>query len=588
MVFLVVFSTLFYVLNVSSQNCDLPSLTACSGSHVYANDNGNYSIGDGGGNTFRCITIGPNFNGSLSMNQSAQNVDNYLCIETGASASLGGNYRPRLTIINHGTFNQDSNVPYNGPNNIENYGVYNINSNNVSFSLNWSIYNYSGGQINTTSSGPDLEFAGSYIENSGVFNVQKGLNLNNGAIFDSDGTIDVDGNLTLGSNFVELNLTGGTLDVDGNVNMGSSTKMTTSLSTVTTTGFLNSNNLAELYFDESEVSFGGNVSLGYQAVMEVVSSNVIIDGNFSPSSSEGELIIDLSTVTVNGNVIMAWNWAIIFNNCGLLDISGNLTTNANINVISGPAFPTALVITGGNINLTNSSSVDGYADLCAGGSINIVGTQGPNVTECEYEVQGQVGFPFSCNEIVLGAEFLTFTATYQSEKGAVELEWMADEDGQDLTYEVQWGGSGQEFVTIDTIYSSGKWNTVLHKFKHPNVPKGTWFYRIVSTNEHGKQTVTPIRVVNVDSYRFDEEPPFHFYPNPVRSILNLEVDTERATSLSSMPYLIQILSSDGKVVKQLRVHGEGRQLVQIDVRDLPVGIYILRWSDFAEQFVKSE
>lgn len=659
--------TLTTVLPFTSlgMGCDLPSLTACSGSHVYANDGDGYTLGNGNGNTFKCITVGPNFTGFINMSGNAQNVDNYLCVEVRATADIEGTMRPRINVINFGEVNQEEDWNSNGPNTFENYGVYNFQDDDIFFSPNWtSIINHSGAIINTEE---DIEFRGVTLENSGTINISDNLVINAGTVVESSGTITIGEDLDVGYGFSSMDLDGGVLSIEGNIDelsggisctgceitvegdviyaggnnyiielfsaanftlegemeLTSSSIFISDNSTVYVDGEFSAGSSSEVTFIESDVHFDDDFTMGSATNLEMVLSDVYIDGDMNILSSSSEVFIDESLVEINGDATfgsgskmelwssdlivdgeMLFNWSgselvidlshimvddeftfqggtIEFSNCGFIDSDGEIVIQAT-NVI-GPSFEGGLIYSNGDIDLI-SSSTSGYLDFCAEGTISGVNFTG-NVTECEYELDNsnENSIGFSCDQILLSAEFLDFQAIYMEEVGIVKLIWKVDEDGQNITYEVQLGGSDQDFRTIEDLQSEGNWNTISHQYLHQFDSPGTWFYRIISTNDYGKQTISPIRVVQVESNYVFEEKFMNLYPNPVRSLLNVEVVSESPESMSSMA---QVFNSNGSLVAQSQIDGDGRQLVQFELSGLAAGVYTVKWKEKVVRFVK--
>lgn len=332
----------------------------------------------------------------------------------------------------------------------------------------------------------------------------------------------------------------------------------------------------------------GNLLFGSAGELEAVNTELTINGNLTFESADGKMVIDLSVVQVGGNVDLQWNAAVIFPNCGLLDVMGHIYS---VGPFSGPVEPAGMVVAVGDITLYNSAATtSGHIDFCAGGQFDASGAPplGPDITFCEYEAQSQLEFPFTCDDILLGAEFLSFTATYLKEESSVELKWKTDEDGQSINYEVQWGSPQREFKTISDLQSTGNWNTVNHKYVHQAVSTGTWFYRIVSSNDFGKVTYSPLRVVHINNSEEKNERIPQVFPNPAVDQLNIVLDhdqTEPPNVFLAEKSFLRIYNLSGKLLRKIPYKESDGQLIQVDVRGLPKGIYILRLNDLSSRFV---
>ena len=74
-----------------------------------------------------------------------------------------------------------------------------------------------------------------------------------------------------------------------------------------------------------------------------------------------------------------------------------------------------------------------------------------------------------------------------------------------------------------------------------------------------------------DVFGVEEEDVFLVYPNPTENLIRFEI-----ASVSSGA-TIQLLNTSGRVVYHQVVHQQGSYKGQIDISDLPTGIYILQF-----------
>lgn len=352
---------------------------------------------------------------------------------------------------------------------------------------------------------------------------------------------------------------------------------------------------SRLLLHSSNALVTGNLLFGSAGELEVVDTEFTINGNLTFESSNGEMVIDLSVVQVGGNVDLQWNAAVIFPNCGLLDVLGHIYS---VGPFSGPVEPAGLVVAVGDITLYNSAATtSGHVDFCAGGQFDASGAPplGPDITFCEYEVAGiespipsRSSQAFPCEQVLLAAEFLKFTADYQRESGMVKLHWVTDENGEKLKYEVQWGSSERDFETIGVAYSENMWQTVSHSFVHPNNQEGVWFYRIVSSNDFGKVTYSPLRVVHINNSEEENERIPQVFPNPAVDQLNIVLDhdqTQPSNVFLAEKSFLRIYNLSGKLLREIPYKESDGQLIQVDVRGLPKGMYMLRLNDSSSRFV---
>lgn len=120
---------------------------------------------------------------------------------------------------------------------------------------------------------------------------------------------------------------------------------------------------------------------------------------------------------------------------------------------------------------------------------------------------------------ILPIELLEFNAVV-NERKQVELNWITSAEINNDYFTIERSQNGVEFEELHDI--SGAGNSTQPRYYEsldPNPLPGTSYYRLRQTDFDGTQTVSEIRVVNIELHH-----QFSVYPNPLKEVLHIVSD----------------------------------------------------------------
>ena len=173
------------------------------------------------------------------------------------------------------------------------------------------------------------------------------------------------------------------------------------------------------------------------------------------------------------------------------------------------------------------------------------------------------GGPYYSSAVVIPIELVRFNANAQNK--TVNLDWLtASELGNDY-FDVQRSANGRDWTSIGTIKSKGSSATKnAYNFTDETPLSNVNYYRLKQVDFDGKFEYSAVVSVNM----LKGGKALSLYPNPVSDKLNVvtnSLDTEGA---------IQIFDMKGSLLKTAQMLNN-----QLDVNDLPIGLYQIRLID---------
>ncbi|KAA9332613.1 T9SS type A sorting domain-containing protein [Adhaeribacter soli] len=160
----------------------------------------------------------------------------------------------------------------------------------------------------------------------------------------------------------------------------------------------------------------------------------------------------------------------------------------------------------------------------------------------------------------LPVELISFSA--REKEKAVELNWATASEKNSAYFDVERSFNSRNFEAIGRMEAAG--NTSVkrnYQFLDAAAKAGIVYYRLKQTDLDGTFTYSEVRSVAVTG----KVNSVVFYPNPVKSMLNIEV-----TGTNSV---IRVINTLGQEVLQRKINGASS--VQLDVSSLPNGSYQL-------------
>jgi hypothetical protein len=240
--------------------------------------------------------------------------------------------------------------------------------------------------------------------------------------------------------------------------------------------------------------------------------------------------IDRPTGTGDAEVLISWNAA-----------------------LEGSAFAT---FTGPQIGISHFTS--GNWQLASGSGDNTANTATATFGSFSPFAVGKQG-------TVLPITFTNLKA-YEKQRG-VQVDWNVTADKNVSTYVVERSADGRSFSKIGTVTANQSDLASAYGFYDAAPLQGTGFYRIVSQQKDGSNSLSAVLRVNLNKSIKETI----IYPNPVKgSLLSLQ-----STNLEKGNYSIRMYSVNGQELLQLRFDHNGgaiNQMINLP-KNLQPGMY---------------
>ena len=176
--------------------------------------------------------------------------------------------------------------------------------------------------------------------------------------------------------------------------------------------------------------------------------------------------------------------------------------------------------------------------------------------------------PVGTFSLILPVDLLDFRVIKQADFAA--LSWITASEENNAYFDVQRAGLDMRFESISTVEGQLTTNLVSeYSFKDLNPLAGVNYYRLVQVDVDGTTTVLPTRALN-----FISDDNIICYPNPASDVLNIQGAKAGAT--------YSVLNVTGLVLKTGFMSSD-----QIDIDDLPAGMYMLQVQQGVDVIVKS-
>ena len=160
-------------------------------------------------------------------------------------------------------------------------------------------------------------------------------------------------------------------------------------------------------------------------------------------------------------------------------------------------------------------------------------------------------------------ELLSFTG--KAHKGRNELAWVTASEHNNKGFFIERSADGQSWESIGWISGKGTSTAIVYYEFSDAFPLDIGYYRLQQLDFDGKITFS--RVITLVQPSDNET---IIYPNPARDYLTVEWQAENTEGVEKN---LSIVNAIGTTVRQLKTTAKN---VQINVSDLPNGVYILR------------
>jgi hypothetical protein len=170
---------------------------------------------------------------------------------------------------------------------------------------------------------------------------------------------------------------------------------------------------------------------------------------------------------------------------------------------------------------------------------------------------------------VLPVELSFFEGNLSS--GITSLKWKTENEINLSHFIIQRSINGIDFINIGRVNKTTTTNLSSYRFEDrglPSIAPAKVYYRL--SMEDMDQSRSFSKIISID--RIIDEPQIQIFPNP--AINTITVDFNEATNGATT---VNIYDMKGAVVKSQRSNlVNGRVSMQIDIRQMPPGVYLLK------------
>ena len=162
------------------------------------------------------------------------------------------------------------------------------------------------------------------------------------------------------------------------------------------------------------------------------------------------------------------------------------------------------------------------------------------------------------SSVVLPVELTKFTARAEGDNHVLRWETATEQDAASFT--VEHSRDGDRFEELTTLAAAGDSDELReYHYVHARPEEGTHLYRLRQTDRDGTSSYSHLVTLERASQSV-----VHVYPNPTRDILQLTYPQTEKLS-------VELRDLNGRAL--LRATG----VQQLDLSEVPVGVYLLRW-----------
>lgn len=223
---------------------------------------------------------------------------------------------------------------------------------------------------------------------------------------------------------------------------------------------------------------------------------------------------------------------------------------------------TKLIFAISNLEIKDNQS---YSDELVSHFISFIGSPGG---ESVADNSSSITFSTTINS-PLPVGLLSFDAklVQNSEQPKVALNWVTVEEVNASHFIIQRSQNATFWVDVISVNAKGGAATkTKYESFDDNPIIGKSYYRLKQVDNNNDHTYSLVRVVDINS---DEK--FDIFPNPGKDIVNVQLVTDEEAEIE-----IKLKSIDGRVVlgQSLKTQA-GTNLIQMDVREIAIGVYDL-------------
>ena len=178
---------------------------------------------------------------------------------------------------------------------------------------------------------------------------------------------------------------------------------------------------------------------------------------------------------------------------------------------------------------------------------------------------------FWCPSVPLATGISNFSA-YKIDNH-VMLQWIAANDQNNITYEIQYSKNGEDYLPIANvpanIATAGNATQYQYQYNPSPADVGEIYFRIKRTDINGNISYSIIKAVNLNAaHRLG----IQTYPNPIVKTVMVQFDENQTGN-----FMLELVSITGQVIQQKSVVLSGNNITKLDLESRPIkGLYFLR------------
>jgi hypothetical protein len=171
----------------------------------------------------------------------------------------------------------------------------------------------------------------------------------------------------------------------------------------------------------------------------------------------------------------------------------------------------------------------------------------------------------------LPVNFLSFDVS-KTDKNQVSINWVTENEQNVSHYEIEQSTDAVNFRKIGIISSVNTTSKHAYKFVDENPQTGVNYYRLKQLDLDGKFNYTEI-----ESARIGQLEELNVFPNPATSTLSISINNFKNIGD------LKIRNGLGQLVKSMPINN---YQVEINIQDLPNGIYYVSYNGNKSKFIK--
>jgi hypothetical protein len=241
-----------------------------------------------------------------------------------------------------------------------------------------------------------------------------------------------------------------------------------------------------------------------------------------------------------------------------------------------------------NVSVTNPAPYIGIGTVSdtltfGGGAFSDAGTSFDYQIRTKYWGSARITF-FLCPSIPLATTISNFTASQDG--NTVLLQWIANNEQNNDTYEIQISTDGKQYTSIgkteSSIATAGTATKYQYRYNLDQANVGKIYFRIRRTDAEGQMTFSGTLTLTPGGSGSNGLFVYNTFPNPVSNTLLFRFNSPRTGS-----YLLELVSASGQVVQRKSAILNAGSDIRMDLNPQPAkGLYFLRTVDMthSEQY----